>query len=169
MIRTGHCPREVTAVIKPFDVRSSTSSSTSVTVLNSKKEKERRERGRGGTRGDKGNKDKKKTGRKRKKNIGADQRGVVETTRLSGIIRGRTTESSALGIWFKLVITDVHASQSREIVCTVSLVVTCRNSCNSFRSVRGAKLISRSVRRKRRAALRSRKSRWKSFQGRSRA
>ena len=156
MIRTGHCPREVTAVIKPFDVRSSTSSSTSVTVLNSKKEKERRERGK---RGDKGNKDKKRTGRKRKKNIGADQRGVVETTRLSGIIRGRATESSALGIWSKLVITDVHASQSREIVCTVSLVVTSRNSCNSFRSVRGAKLISHSVRRKRCAAPRSRKSR----------
>lgn len=168
MIRTGHCPREVTAVIKPFDVRSSTSSSTSVTVLNSKKGKERRERGRGDKRRQR-KQGQKKTGRKRKKNIGADERGVVETTRLSGIIRGRTTESSALGIWSKLVITDVHASQSREIVCTVSLVVTCRNSCNSFRSVRGGKLISRSVQRKRRTAPRSRKSRWKSFQGRSRA
>lgn len=158
MIRTGHCPREVTAVIKPFDVRSSTSSSTSVTVLNSKKREGEKRKGEGGQEETKETRTK-KTGRKRKKNIGADERGVVETTRLSGIIRGRTTESSALGIWSKLVITDVHASQSREIVCTVSLVVTCRNSCNSFRSVRGGKLISRSVRRKRRTAPRSRKSR----------
>ena len=141
MIRSteSHCPRQVAAVIKPFDVRTSTSPSfrapPCVTALDSKKKREQREREREREKREtKGNKNKKEQERDKYRSGESERRGGNDEPLGNNAAVEQQSHLGLWGIWTKV---GYHrctraSHELRNRPPQFQIAAGC-NSCNSLR------------------------------------